>query len=71
MNYDYTVYSVGEMIETVDDDIADLCSCSAENIGQGHLRDYAGSKAIAERIALLWNLAGGMSNEDIMDIFHD
>jgi hypothetical protein len=71
MNHDYQVCAVGEWVETENDGIADLCTCDAQSLDQGHLRDYAGSAAIAKRIALLWNLSAGMSDTDIIGIFCD
>lgn len=65
MKTSYEVCAVGAVIETIDDNIADLCDCSAFAMGQDHLRNEKGDFEIAKRISLLWNLFRGVPNDKI------
>lgn len=71
MTYIGEVCAVGAWVETCSDKYADLCNCSAEAIGQEHLRTREQDIDIANRIALLWNLTLKLTNEQILDMFDD
>jgi len=69
MSYFGEVCVVGDWIETINDNYADLCRCDAESMGQAHLRTRQQDADIANRIALLWNLTLKLTDEQILDMF--